>query len=205
MRDKYLDRSNVGVTFWWATGQHLLHHGNPPQRQLSMMSAFLRSTILFKQQAVGMVRGVYHNSIVSLDRLAPANYVDNASPIASPCLTGSSDGHDVNGTKASCKLYVFHHLYIDNNWKEIIVDQLAKLVFSGVYDRATAVYSTISGHNDTEMTAAEHLLTSYGSKFRVLDRQINSTLYERLTMYQIKSHVSTDDIILYIHSKGESH
>lgn len=203
--DESPELSESGSTFWWATGQHLLQvSGTASVNFASIRSTLKFSKRYFKQQSE-VSRRKYLNRIGSVDKLSPASYVDNASPVASPCFTGPPDEVPTPGGNASCKVVVFHHLYIDNNWREIIVDKLAKLIFTGVYDRAAAVYSTISGPDDSALTAAQHLLASYGSKFKILDRQINSTLYERLTLYQIKSHVSANDIILYIHSKGAPH
>ena len=137
--------------------------------------------------------------------LEPGSYMDSGTPIASPCVTRQPDDQPTNGTISSCRIFIFHHIYVDNNWREIVMDQLAKIVFSGLYDRLTAVYSTLSGRDGTALIAAEQLITSFGAKFFVLDHQLNSQIYERLTLHQIRSHVSADDVILYIHSKGKLH
>ena len=82
------------------------------------------------------------------------------------------------------------------------MDQLVKLIFSGLYDRAAAVYFTVSGNNATTMNEAVQLVQSFGSKMTVLDEQFNSTQYERLTLYQIRKHVTENDLVYYWHSKG---
>ena len=131
----------------------------------------------------------------------PRSYVDAAAPFSHPC---TPDGVlEKNSTGTDCKVYVFHHLYIANNWRPIVTDQLVKLVFSGLYDRASAVFSTVSGTDPASMEEAVQLLKSFGSKFTVLDQQLNSTQYERATLYQIKKHVTDKDLIYYFHSKGK--
>lgn len=188
--DESSEWNNNGILFWWATGRHLLQKsGNLFRRVSTPVNSELS-------------RRMYREGIASLDPLTPASYVDNFSPLTSPCLTGHPDSQDTNDTNSGCKIFVFHHIYVTNNWREIVVDQLTKIIISGLYDRATAVYSTLSGPSATALTAAEQLMHSFGSKFHVLDHQLNSTLYERSTLDQIRSHVSRDDRILYIHSKG---
>lgn len=131
---------------------------------------------------------------------SPASYVDDVKPLANPC---TRDGIlDLNSTKGDCKVYVFHHLYIVNNWREVLIDQLVKLIFSGLYDRATAIYATLSGLDAGLMDEAAQLLNSFGSKFTIVDQQLNNTQYERLTLYQIKKLVTEKDLIYYWHLKG---
>lgn len=201
---------NYGTYFWWATGKHLLQNPDIFAQQLTRhrprtRSGFARNYLKEKSSDTMVEQRMYQKSIALPVPLEPTSYIDSATPIASPCVTRQPDDQPTNGTKSSCRIFIFHHIYVDNNWREIVMDQLAKIVFSGLYDRVTAVYSTLSGRDGTAIIAAEHLITSFGAKFFVLDHQLNSQMYERLTMYQIKSHVSADDIILYIHSKGKLH
>ena len=76
---------------------------------------------------------------------SPAIYVDSVPAIANPCYpNGSLDMTPSNGGPG-CNVFVFHHLYIDNNWKAILEDQVSKLIFSGLYDRAEAVFQLYRG------------------------------------------------------------
>ncbi len=40
---------------------------------------------------------------------------------------------------------VFYHVHAINNWREIALDQCTKLIYSGLYEAATAVSAGISG------------------------------------------------------------
>lgn len=140
--------------------------------------------------------------------VSPASYVDNGLQFSNPCekkTQGSNASELVCGTESKPRIFVFHHLYIENNWRVILTDQVIKLIFSGLYDRATAVYSTISGPDEGTRKEAVQMLRTFGSKFQVL-KQENSTTYERLTLHEIRSHVTDQDLIFYFHLKGgQSH
>ena len=132
--------------------------------------------------------------------VSPAGYVDDAKPLANPC---SQDGSlEANTTQATCKVYVFYHLYVDNAWREILIDQLIKLLFSSLYDRATVVYATISGNDALTIAKAAHLVGTFGRKFTVLHQHLHNAQYERATLQEIKEHISDDDLIYYFHLKG---
>ena len=40
---------------------------------------------------------------------------------------------------------IFYHVHAMNNWREILLDQCTKLIYSGLYEAATSVYAGISG------------------------------------------------------------
>ena len=42
-------------------------------------------------------------------------------------------------------MMVFYHVHAENNWREILMDQCTKLVYSGLYEAATAVNVGVSG------------------------------------------------------------
>ena len=135
----------------------------------------------------------------------PASYVDGFKPVSNPCSV-STQG--LNASEFLCeegeltpRVFVFHHLYIENNWRIILTDQIIKLIFSGLYDRATAVYSTISGPDEETRKEAVQMLQSFGSKFQVL-KEKRSKSYERLTLHRIRNHVTDGDLIFYFHLKG---
>ena len=43
------------------------------------------------------------------------------------------------------RVMVFYHVHAINNWREILLDQCTKLIYSGLYEAATAVSAGISG------------------------------------------------------------
>ncbi len=43
------------------------------------------------------------------------------------------------------RIMVFYHVHAMNNWRDILLDQCTKMIYSGLYEAATAVYSGVSG------------------------------------------------------------
>lgn len=179
-------------SFWWASGQTMRRYaGEDPAAAPGEVTAAPTFADLLPLSGGKTDAHALHS---------PASFVDDAPPVLNPCSAGGSPA--AVPTDPDCKVVVFHHLYIDNNWRAILTDQLVKLVFSGLYDRADVVFSTMSGRDAASMAEAVQLLRSFGSKFRVLEQAVNSTQYERLTLRQIKGHVSPKDLIFYFHLKG---
>ena len=40
--------------------------------------------------------------------------------------------------------HIFYYVYEMNNWREILLDQCTKMIYSGLYEAATAIYCAIS-------------------------------------------------------------
>lgn len=191
---------NEKKTFWWATGQRLLSYSATDSNGLVGRQPLFN--LFGRQPFFDLLQTINNDSNQSYAIYSPASYVDDAAPLRSPC---TPEGVlETNATGTNCKVYVFHHLYIDKNWRSILVDQLVKVIFSGLYDRATAVFSTLSGRDARAMEEASQLIHSFGGKFQILDQQLNSDQYERLTLHQIKKHVSDEDLVYYFHLKGGS-
>lgn len=155
-------------SFGWANGERLLRNSGTPANSLvgrhSLFSWLRRTEAFDLLQSRGGISKQSHAA------QTPASYVDDVPPLMNPC---SPDGVlETNATATNCKVYVFHHLYIANNWRVILVDQLIKLIFSGVYDWATAVFSTLSGPDAGTMEEAAQLLRSFGAKFRILEQLV---------------------------------
>ena len=43
------------------------------------------------------------------------------------------------------RVIVFYHVHTVNNWRDIVLDQCTKLIYSGLYETATAIFAGVSG------------------------------------------------------------
>ena len=98
-------------------------------------------------------------------------------------------------------VYVFYHIYCNNETIGIVKDQLAKLVFSDLYKRVTSIYCFLTGEL-TEITVIKELIALYGSKCIIVAEGPGDTSYERFTLQKIREYIKPEDKLLYIHSKG---
>jgi hypothetical protein len=62
---------------------------------------------------------------------------------------------------------LFHHIVAMNQWQHVVRDQLAKVVWSGLYDRMDVSYATCSASSEDAAANCTELVESFGSKFRV--------------------------------------
>lgn len=103
-------------------------------------------------------------------------------------------------------IYIFYHIYCNTTrTKQIVQQQLIKIMFSRLYERVDAIYCFLVGENDHIIQEIKDLLLSTGSKFRIADTQPNDTTYERFTLRKIPHYIQPEDKLLYIHSKGVKH
>lgn len=98
---------------------------------------------------------------------------------------------------------VFFHICCINNALTIVRDMVRSIHFSGLYDDAESIYCYIAGEEGIirDMTS---FLENSGQKFMVMKIAPYDSSYERLTLEDIHNHVTAEDKILYIHSKGVS-
>lgn len=99
---------------------------------------------------------------------------------------------------------VFFHICAITRAEVVVKDMIRSIHFSGLYDDADGIYCYITGEPETMKTVHE-LLTTSGSKFRIMKFVPNDASYERFTLEDIHNHVDGSDRILYIHSKGVSY
>ncbi len=65
---------------------------------------------------------------------------------------------------------VFYHVHAINNWREILLDQCTKLIYSGLYETATAISAGISGPTQEVLSYMQVLLiTRSQSGNRIID------------------------------------
>lgn len=98
---------------------------------------------------------------------------------------------------------VFFHICAITRAEEVVSGMVRSIHFSGLYDAAEAICCYLSGQEHT-IRAVLELLHASGQKFRIMRCAPGDTSYERLTLEDIHNHISAQDKILYIHSKGVS-
>jgi hypothetical protein len=96
-------------------------------------------------------------------------------------------------------IYVFYHICCKSGIEEIVRDQLTKITFSGLYDRATTIYCCLVGAPMADLLHICNVINQYGSKFIILDKSEHDTTYERFTLTKIKDIVTPEDKFLYSH------
>jgi len=102
-------------------------------------------------------------------------------------------------------IYVFYHICCKPGIEEIVRDQATKILFSGLYDRATTIYCSLVGSEMANLLHIQLVLRQYGSKFVTLGISETDDTYERFTLNRIKGIVKPEDKLLYLHSKGITH
>jgi hypothetical protein len=98
---------------------------------------------------------------------------------------------------------VFFHICAITCSESVVQEIVHSIHFSGLYDEANKIYCYISGEEEMILRVIMILYHS-GSKFVIVKSVPNDMSFERLTLEDIHNHVSGEDKILYIHSKGVS-
>ena len=104
-------------------------------------------------------------------------------------------------SKTTKPIYIFYHICTQNEWKDIVEEQMKTIIDSGLYEKATKIYY---GCN---CSLCDVELDEF---FRPYDKATPSILspdtktYENLTMNEMIqfSKNNPDSYILYIHTKG---
>jgi hypothetical protein len=107
------------------------------------------------------------------------------------------------GFEDSGNVYVFYHIFCNKNTDTVVLDQAAKLLFSGLYARVKTIYCFLAGDKD-DIGRIRDLLLNYGSKFQIGAEGPGDKSYERFTLLKIRNYIQPSDKFLYIHSKGVS-
>jgi hypothetical protein len=94
---------------------------------------------------------------------------------------------------------VFYHIACINNWKDIVRDQITKIIFSGLYDKVSKIHCFLVG-NPTDLELYQSLLSKYGKK--IIIERIEENGDESLTLVNIKNFINSNTKFLYIHTKG---
>jgi len=102
------------------------------------------------------------------------------------------------------KVYIFYHIFCNNNTADIVRDQCLRILFSNLYNRVDNIYCFLAGDPSTIDTIAT-LIRQLGQKFTIAEKGPNDTSYERFTLLKIPQYIRPADKFLYIHSKGVSY
>jgi len=98
-------------------------------------------------------------------------------------------------------IYIFYHILCTKNTEELVRDQCVKIIFSGLYEKTENISCFLLG-DETYRETIKNLFAKMGSKFIIAGESTDTGLWERFTLTNIKQFISTNDKILYIHSKG---
>lgn len=98
---------------------------------------------------------------------------------------------------------VFFHICAITRAEEVVKGMIRSIHFSGLYDDVETIFCYLSGNEHT-ITPVLDLISTSGQKFTVMKCVPEDTSYEKLTLEDIHKHVTADDKVLYIHSKGVS-
>lgn len=98
---------------------------------------------------------------------------------------------------------IFYHICAINQVISIVKEFINAVHFSGLYDEVEGIYCYISGQVFWGQQVIE-LLSRSGCKFKIQKFVPEDTTMERLTLCDIHNHVDDTDLILYLHSKGNS-
>lgn len=105
-------------------------------------------------------------------------------------------------TNKNDKIYVVYHCYLVNNWKSLIIEQLDRLVKSGLYDAAEEVWVTVILNTEKEETFRELVKKYKKLKFNI---EVNNSA-EYLGIKKVKElgDSNKNAKIFYFHTKGVS-
>jgi hypothetical protein len=99
------------------------------------------------------------------------------------------------------KVYIFYHIFCNEQTDIVVRQQLCNLIFSGLYKKADAIKCYLTG-DPGHIQDIKDLLHKFGKKFVVVKEGPGDTPYERFTLLDIKHHIGPNDKFLYFHSKG---
>jgi len=98
-------------------------------------------------------------------------------------------------------IYIFYHIYCNDQTMDIIRDTINKIIWSKLYKRCDKIYCFLTG-DETIINTCSNYINKCGKKFIIAAIGVNDTSYERFTLLKIKNYINNDDKLLYIHSKG---
>ena len=98
-------------------------------------------------------------------------------------------------------IYVFYHIFCNENTLDILRDQATKILYSGLYADAMHIYCFLVGKKGDIDTVKAYIET-LPQKFVVKAEGVDDKTFEQFTMTKIDGLVHANDKILYIHTKG---
>jgi hypothetical protein len=97
--------------------------------------------------------------------------------------------------------YVFYHIFCNQLTIFTLREQLAKIIYSGLYKKVTRIYCSITGDPPFVNQCIGFIQTA-GEKFHIMQACYNDPTCERFTILAIKNFIKPEDKFLYMHTKG---
>lgn len=99
------------------------------------------------------------------------------------------------------RVFVFYHIYCNQNTLEVVKDQTTTIINSGLYNRANNIYCFLAG-DEVHVMEIKKYIESLPDKFVVKAVGVGDNSYERFTLNKIADTIQETDKFLYIHTKG---
>jgi len=112
-------------------------------------------------------------------------------------LESTIDGGDLNRQRSK----IFYHILCNENTKNIVYDQINKIIFSGLYENITKIFCFLTGKQEN-ISEIMNIVQKSGKKFHIMAVGVGDITYERFTLLKIREHIVPGEKILYIHTKG---
>ena len=118
-------------------------------------SALLSHSSNSRTAAIGSVGGLYaglESNLLVAPRAATSNrrVLEDGS-----CSCSGSTAADLSAIPhVNRRILIFYHIFVSNQWLSVVEDQIAKLLYSGLYHEATAVICGIAGSSQVHAASA---------------------------------------------------
>jgi len=108
----------------------------------------------------------------------------------------------IQSKKKVMEIYGFMHIYMVNNWREIVEGQVSKMKVSGLWDKLS---SLLVGYIDNGVNQETPDFFNE-EKVSILYQSKDPTIYESLTLSNLH-YISEqkEGVVFYIHTKGVTH
>lgn len=99
-------------------------------------------------------------------------------------------------------VYVFYHIFANNNWREIFDEQISALKKSGLYDVIDELYVSVICQNENEL---KYISTHIGNKGKIIYSGSDPKAYEFPALLELKKVADEKKcFVMYFHTKGSS-
>ena len=107
------------------------------------------------------------------------------------------------GKNQNKDIYIFSHNYLVNNWKNILEEQLNKIVISGLYKNTTKLFFFAFG-DDEQWELFIKLIKSIDIDNKIETKRFDDNFYEYYTLQYLWDFCQNinDSYVLYFHLKG---
>jgi len=104
------------------------------------------------------------------------------------------------------KVSIFSHNYLDNEWYDIVNNQLTKLKNSGLYKRSDKIYLGVYSSQKNNIKIFKDMILGFDEdlKMEVVVFDNNLSEYGTLTLLQNYCKLNPNSTVLYYHTKGSS-